>query len=92
MFSMSFSPLHVCDMNDFRSCRYMDNRRGDIFSPCCTPMLQVKKSDCAFAVNATLDFAFSYMFFMTSNNFPEIPEASIFDHKVDLFIVSNAFL
>ena len=38
-----------------------------------------------------LDLDFSYMFFMISNNFPEIPEASIFDHNVDLFIVSNAF-
>ena len=28
---------------------------------------------------------------MTSNNFPEIPEANIFDHNVDLFIVSNVF-
>ena len=59
-------------------------------------MLQVKESDCFSAVNnATLDFALSYMFFMTSNNFPEIPEFSIFDHNVDLFImfiVSNAFL
>ena len=55
-------------------------------------MLQVKKSDCFFAVNATLDSAFSYRFFMISNNFPEIPEAGIFDHNVDLFIVSNVFL
>ena len=69
----------------------MENRRGDRFSPCRTPMLQVKKSDCASAVNATLDFAFIYMFFMTLYNFTEIPEASIFDHKVDIFIVSNAF-
>ena len=91
-FSMSFNPLHFCDMNDFRSCRYMENRSGDKFSPCRTPMLQVKKSDCFSSVNVTLDLAFSYMFFMISNNFPEIPEASIFDHNVDLFIVSNAFL
>ena len=55
-------------------------------------MLQVKKPDCFSAVNATLDLAFSYMFFMISNNFPEIAEASIFDQNVDLFIVSNAFL
>ena len=90
-FSMPFNPLHFCDMNDFTSCRYMENRSGDRFPPCRTPMLQLKKSDCFSAVNATLDLAFTYMFSMISNNFPEIPEASIFDHNVDLFIVSNVF-
>ena len=89
--SMSFNHLHFCDMNDFRSCRYMENRRGDRFSPCRTPMLRVKKSDCFSVVKATLDLAFSYMCFIISNNFPEIPEASIFEHSVDLFKVSNAF-
>ena len=69
----------------------MQNRSGDRVSPCRTSMLQVKESDCFSAVNGTRDFAFSYMFFMTSNIFPEIPEASIFDHNADLFIVSNVF-
>ena len=64
-------------MNEFRSCRYLENRSGDRFSPSRTPMLQMKKSDCLSAVVATLDFAFSYMFFMISNNFPEIPEATL---------------
>ena len=59
LFSMSFNPLHFCDMNEFRSCRYLENRSGDRFSPSRTPMLQVKKSDCLSAVDATLDFAFS---------------------------------
>ena len=78
MFYMSFSPLHLRYMNDFRLSRYMENRSGDRFSPCRTPMLQLKISDCASVVNATLDFAFSYMFFMTSNN-------------VDLFMASYDF-
>ena len=63
-------------MNDFRLCRYMENRSGDRFSPCRTPMLQVKKYDCASLVNATLDLAFLHMF-LIYNNFPEIPDASI---------------
>ena len=54
-------------------------------------MLQVKKSECFSAVNATLDLAFKDIFFMISNNFPEITETSIFDHNVYLFIVSNVF-
>ena len=66
----------------------MENRSGDRFSPCRTAMLQVKKMT---VVNATRDLAFSYMFLMTSNNLPEIPDARIFDHKVDLLIVSKVF-
>ena len=91
MFSMYFSPVYLRNMNDFRSCRYMENRRGDRFFPCRTPMLQVKKYDCASVINAARDLAFSYMFLMTSNNLPEIPDASIFDHKVALLIVSKVF-
>ena len=59
---------------------------------CRTPMLQVKKHDSASAVNATLALSFSYMFLMTSNNFPEIPDASILNHKVDLFIMASVFV
>ena len=69
----------------------MEYRSRDRFSPCRTPMLHVKKYDCASVVNATPDLAFLYMFLMISNNFHEIPDASIFNHKGDLFIVSNAF-
>ena len=70
----------------------MENRSRDRFFPCRTPMLQVKKYDCASAVNATRDLAFLNMFLMTLINFPEISDASIFAHKVDLLIVSNVFL
>ena len=50
-----FNQLHLRDMNDFRSWRYMENRSGGRFSPCRTPMVQVKKSDFASVVNATLN-------------------------------------
>ena len=86
----SFSPLHLRDMNDFTSCRYMENRSGVRFSPCRSPMLQVKKYGCSSAVNPTLDLAFLYMFLMTSNIVHEIPDASFFDHKIDPLIVSIA--
>ena len=49
------------------------------------------EKNCASAVNVTLNFAFLYIFFMTSNICFEIPEASILDHKADLFLVANVF-
>ena len=52
----------------------------------------MKESDSASAVNDKLDFAFIYMFFsVTLSIFPEIPEDNIFEHRVVLLIVSNAF-
>ena len=84
-----FSPLHLRDMNHFRSCRYMENRSGDRFSPSRTLMLQVQKYDCASVVNATLDLAFLHMFLMTSDNFLKF---QMLASLTTLFIVSNAFL
>ena len=89
---MSFKPSHLRDIKDFRSCKYIEKRSRERFSPCQTPMLQGNESDSASAVNDTLDFAFIYMFFITLSIFPEIPEDNILDHRIVLLIVSNPFL
>ena len=66
----------------------MENKSGDKFSPWRTPVWQGKQLDSAPLIE-TQDFAFKYMFLITSRTLPDIPSDSNFDHNLDLLTVNN---
>ena len=57
-----FPHQEVRDIKDFRSCKYIEKRSGERFSPYRTPMLQRNESESASPVNDTIYFDFIYMF------------------------------
>ena len=73
----------------FKSFRYIENKRGDRFSPWRTPVWQGKKASVLSAV-LTLDFILLYI--LVIKHFPFILVFNVLCHNPVLQTVSNAYL
>ncbi len=85
------SPLKLLDMCCSKSFRNNANSKGERFSPCRTPILQVKKLDSMLSY-LTQDLVCSYKLYNTLNSLPDMLHLSSFCQSIVLFIKSKAFL